>query len=182
MFVRNEKVVYPGHGVARVVRVVERQVGGQIAHFYELKFVNKDMTVLVPVDSADAVGVRVLSSPNSIDLVFSVLSEPKVTQTCHDRVLGSWNRRSKRYQRLLRTGDLVEIARIYRDLQLAGQHKGLSFGERTLLAQTETLLAEEIALVYNQVVEQAIARLRETFGQACAPVAAGSRGVTRPIL
>ena len=62
MFNQHEKIVYPGHGVAIIERVLERKVGGKTANFYELRFLNKDMTILVPVDNIESIGIRKLST------------------------------------------------------------------------------------------------------------------------
>jgi len=58
MFIRNEKVVYPGHGVAVISAVIEKKIAGRVLQFFELRFLNKDMTILVPTDNAIAVGIR----------------------------------------------------------------------------------------------------------------------------
>lgn len=162
MFALNEKVVYPGHGVARVSRIIERSIGGKATILYELKFINKDMTVLVPIDNLGSIGVRALSSRAYIQDVFKILTEQKVRESCCEYI-SSWNKRHKKYQLSLRTGDLAEISKIYRDLQCLARTKELSFGERTLLNQTEILLAEEIAMVENIGAEKVIDQLRALF-------------------
>ena len=78
-------------------------------------------------------------------------------------MLSNWNKRSKDYQCKLRTGDLYEICRIYRDLNHLATRKELSFGEKSLLHQTEALLVEEISLVMEMGEEKAMARLRSLF-------------------
>ena len=54
----NDKVVYPGYGVAKVDRVLEKTVGGSPTSFFELHFLNKEMTILVPIDMIFSVGIR----------------------------------------------------------------------------------------------------------------------------
>ncbi len=159
MFTLNEKVVYPGHGVARVVRIIEKKVAGKSAEFFELKFINKDMTILVPVANALSVGIRPLSSSKHINDIFKILSEP-VGPVCHEIAITNWNKRNKEYQGRLRTGDLREICAIYKDLKYIETQKELSFGEKNLLSQTETLLVEEISLVNNMETDKAMRQLR----------------------
>lgn len=165
MFALNENVVYPGYGVARVSRILERTMGLQVTHFYELKFLHKDMTILVPVDNLAAVGVRVLSTLNCVKSVIKMLETAlQDNAEAHlDANTSSWNKRNKRYQALLRNGDLIEISKVYRDLQCLALTKDLSFGERALLLQTESLLAEEIAIVEQSLFEQKIVQLRSFF-------------------
>ncbi len=116
MFALNEKVVYPGHGVARVRRVIERVVDGCVTHFYELRFINKDMTILVPVDNLSSIGIRALSSANNIENIFHVLEEPLISNPAADISTSNWNKRNKKYQLALRSGDIIEISKMYRDL------------------------------------------------------------------
>lgn len=162
MFILNEKVVYPGHGVAQIYRIIEKKVAGVDTQFFELKFINKEMTVLVPISNVSAVGIRRLSSDINIKAMFDLLSEP-VIDTHHESVASNWNKRSKGYQFKIRSGDIGQICKIYRDLKHISLKKELSFGEKNLLQQTEALLAEEISLVMAVSEERAIEYLRSLF-------------------
>jgi len=159
MFSLKEKVVYPGHGVAEVTRILEKRVGTSKAHFFELKFLNNDMTILVPVENAIIVGIRPLSSSKNIHLIFAMLAEPFQNKR-HELPAINWSKRSKDYQGRLRTGDLREICAIYRDLKQISARKELSFGERNLLQKTESLLVEEISIVENIGHDQAVQQVR----------------------
>jgi len=160
MFNLNEKVVYPGHGVAKVSCIVEKIVGGVVTKFLELKFFNKDMTILVPMESSVAVGLRRLSSRKNIEGAMKILSEP-VGGFENNNV--NWNKRNKEYQCKLRSGDIYEVCKIYRDLKYISSQKELSFGEKDLLSKTESLLAEEISIVNNEGEEKTIQSLRSMF-------------------
>lgn len=164
MFTENEKVVYPGHGVATIDRIILKKVAGKSAQFFELKFVNKDMTILVPVDKTSAVGIRPLSSRDQVQHVLEMLSSPPSKGL--ENGMSNWNKRNKEYQGKLRTGDLWEICLIYRDLKTIEQKKELSFGEKHLLVITEALLAEEIALVNNVQEENVAKQLRNLIGNS----------------
>jgi len=159
MFSVNEKVVYPGHGVARITRKVVKMVAGHETVFYELKFLTKDMTVLVPMHNATAAGVRQLSSLERINDILHILAQP-IPQTTIDICTINWNRRHKRYQEDIRQGNLDSICRIYRDLSYMAQIKELSFGEKLLLQQTEAMIAQEISLVRNMEENKAVEQLR----------------------
>ncbi len=166
MFLVNEKVVYPGYGVAFISKLVKRLISGKQTSFYELKFFNKDMAVLVPEDRLEAVGIRRLSSQQDLESMFQVLSEP-IIRTEHEVGLNNWNRRNKKYQLNLRSGDLIKICQIYKDLQMISQTKELSFGERNLKSKIEQLLIEEISVVKNIDREKALKFLQKTFLGAC---------------
>ncbi len=165
MFYLNDLVVYAGHGVARVSRIFSRRVGGHVTDFFELTFLSKQMTILVPVANASMVGIRQLSARNTVDAVFKLLAEPTEPLTHADAVTTNWNKRNKEYQSKIRTGNLAEIGQIYRDLKALERYKGLSFGEKSLLQQTEMLLVEEIALVYSVSEEEAQLLLRSFVNQ-----------------
>jgi CarD family transcriptional regulator len=162
MFALNEKVVYPGHGVAKISRIIEKTISGNVTLFFELKFLNKNMTILVPTTNFSAIGIRPLSSSENIDAIFKVLSEP-IIEPVNEAAVSNWNKRNKDYQCKLRTGNMREICKIYRDIKYMAAKKELSFGEKNLLHQTEALLVEEISLVLGVGEEQALEHLRSVF-------------------
>jgi len=159
MFLLNEKVVYPGHGVAKINRIINKKIGTKVNQFYELTFLNKDMTILVPVSKAKSVGIRPLSSNKGINQIFQMLTQP-IHYVHHETITTNWNKRNKEYQGKLRTGDLSEICAIYRDLRHVATQKELSFGEKNLLNQTEALLVQEIAIVKKIGEDKATERIR----------------------
>lgn len=165
MFSSQENVVYPGHGVARISRIIERNVGGVLTTFYELAFLNKDVTVLVPTENAIAVGLRRLSTQENVDHVFCTLSGPVQQDRPAEFSVSSWNKRNKSYQLKLRTGSLQELSEIYRDLRAIEVRKPLSFGEKNLLQQAEALLVEEISLIQNRTQDIIVEQLRLTCRQ-----------------
>jgi len=167
MFYLHEKVVYPGHGVAKIQRIIKKLVGGAEASFYELVFLNKDMTVLVPTANADAVGLRALSSHEHVLGVFSHLTKASDNQTNIEFTPANWSKRNKEYQTKLKNGDLKELCEIYRDLHMISGYKELSFGEKNLLQQIESLLVEEISLVEEVGEEKTIEHLRSLCSVAC---------------
>lgn len=159
MFTLNEKVVYPGHGVAKVNRLVKKIIAGQATNLIELTFLNKEMTILIPTSSASSAGIRKISSDGIVDTVLKMLAEP--THIAQQEFNGSsWSKRHRDYQNKLHSGDLSEIGQIYRDLNVMSMRKELSFGEKNLLNQTEQLLAEEIAIVKKTGEEKTVEHLR----------------------
>jgi len=162
MFSLGEKVVYPGHGVAKICRIIEKNVAGLTARFFELEFFNKKMTILVPVDTVICAGIRKLSSVEHINDTFAILAEPFVKPS-HEACVTNWNKRNKEYQCKIRTGNIREICKIYRDLRHISVNKELSFGEKNLLDQTEFLLIEEIAMVTHVDEAKVTEQLRSLF-------------------
>ncbi len=159
MFSQNEKVVYSGHGVAQITRILEKTIAGSKVRFFELKFISKDMTILVPVESAVAAGMRSLSSKEQIDNLFKMMIEPIQPVSSENGII-NWNKRNKEYQIKIRTGDISEIGEIYRDLNRSERVKELSFGEKDLLHKTELFLIEEISLVKRMTPKDVENKLR----------------------
>jgi CarD family transcriptional regulator len=116
------------------------------------------MTILVPIDNIESIGIRKLSTEKDIGRLFKLYSEPDSLH--HHEVALNWNKRNKVYQGKIRSGNIKEIGQIYRDLRYIERQKELSFGEKNLLQQTEALLAEEIAFACDIGPEVATDRLR----------------------
>jgi CarD family transcriptional regulator len=159
----NDRVVYPGYGVAKIARIVKKAVGQDTIDFFELTFLSKEMTVLVPTAKLSMVGIRPLSPTSRVTAALKVLSQPAREISPYELTASNWNKRNKEYQSKIRRGDLMELIEIYRDLKHISQQKELSFGEKSLLQQTEMLLAEEISLVEEVGEEKAISQLRSKF-------------------
>lgn len=152
MFCLHQKVVYPGHGVAHINCILEKDVAGTRTTFFELQFLNKDVTVLVPMHNASNVGIRHLSTSKHVNDAFLILTQPARKLSHYEFTASSWNKRNKEYQLKLRNGTLSDLTEIYRDLRFIEKQKELSFGEKNILNRAESLLAEEIAEI-NQVDE-----------------------------
>jgi len=167
IFSLHEKVVYPGHGVAYINRIIEKTVGGNKFSFYELTFINKDATVLVPINNAtDELGIRALSSIDKVARALEVIGEPARRLHPYEFSASSWNKRNKQYQLKLRRGSIIELSEIYRDLRFIETQKELSFGEKKLLSKAEALLVEEISLVQLSDEKKTIESLRSLTNQS----------------
>ncbi len=163
MFLLNEKVIYPGYGVATINRLVERLMLGKKTNFFELKFDNKEMTVLIPEDRLESIGIRKLSTLSELTYMFEQLSKFDVHDIITEHNASTWNKRNKEYQCKLRSGQLIQISAIYKELQLIALDKELSFGERNLFNQIEFLLIEEILAVKKSEAEEVRLKLRHPF-------------------
>lgn len=163
MFVVGDKVVYPGHGVAQITAIIEKNVAGSTTTYYELKFLTKEVTILVPTTNAEVVGIRHLSSHDHISDVFKMLATPAKRISHYEFTASTWNKRNKEYKLKMGRGGLKDLTEIYRDLRFIETQKELSFGEKNLLSQTESLLIEEIALVKKCAEESIAEELRGVF-------------------
>lgn len=154
MFKVGDSAVYPAHGLAVIKRIEEKDVGGKKKKFYVLQVVDNQMTIMVPTDNVDSVGLREIISNKDVKTVYDILKERnvKIDQT-------TWNRRYREYMEKIKTGSIFEIAEVLRNLFLLRHSKDLSFGERKMLDQAKHLLVKEISLAKKaneDVVEQEI--------------------------
>jgi CarD family transcriptional regulator len=140
-----DKVVYPGHGVAEITGLEAREISGAKLEFYVLSVLENNMKVMVPKHNAKSVGLRKLVDQAEVELVYSVLAHRggKISTA-------TWNRRYREYMEKIKTGSLVEIASVLRDLCILRSDKELSFGERKMLDTARSLLVQELALAKGQ--------------------------------
>ena len=156
----SKQFVYPGYGVSLVASQILKEMAGADVLFYELKLLNKNVTVLVPVENFPSGGIRPLSTIDGLCEMLGVFLFPLSMEWLKNISLISWNRRSKDYQNRIRVNDINDIASIYRDLCYVEAFKGLSFGERTILAQVDFLLSEECSFVSGVTIAEMSKRLK----------------------
>lgn len=154
MFKVGDSAIYPTYGVTVVKRIDERDVGGKKKKFYVLQVVENQMTIMVPTDNADSVGLREIISDKEVTNVYKILKkrDVKIDQT-------TWNRRFREYSEKIKTGSVYEIAEVLRNLFLLRHSKDLSFGERQMLDKAKKLLVREISLARKakeEVIEEEI--------------------------
>ena len=145
-------VVYPAHGVGQIRSIEEQTVAGASLEFFVIFFTKSKMTVRVPVRKAANVGMRKPSDLSSVQGVKQILSEtPRKGR-------GNWSRLAQEYEGKIKSGDIVAVAEVARDLFRPGD-SGQSFSERQLYVSALDRLCGEIALVDGISEEQAIKEL-----------------------
>ena len=151
-------VVYPSHGVAEVVSIEKRDIGGELQVFYMLKIMENGMRVMVPLANIEQRGMREIISSEEADKVFDVLKkrEKKMEST-------TWNRREREYREKIKTGSLFEVAKVLRDLYVLKGDKELSFGERKILDIARSLLVREISISKGITQEEVETKFRAIF-------------------
>ncbi|MBI4042114.1 MAG: CarD family transcriptional regulator [Deltaproteobacteria bacterium] len=152
-----DNAVYPAHGVAVVKNIEKKVVGGKTLSFYVLQIVENEMTIMVPLDSVESVGLRAVISRNKVKEVYDILKKRDVKLDNQ-----TWNRRYREYMEKIKTGSVYEIAAVLRDLFLLKHTKDLSFGEKRMLDTARSLLVKEISLAKN-ADEDAVKKEIESF-------------------
>ena len=151
-----DKVVYPMHGAGVIESMETREIMGEEKLYYVLKLPMGNMTVMIPVDNVENIGLREISSPQQVEKVKEVLKgKPVKTQ-------GSWNKRFHANLDQLKTGDILEVAAVARNLILQDRRRRISSGERRLLEQAKQIIISELVFacdmtaveVENWIMEQ----------------------------
>ena len=140
-FKAGDMAVHPSHGVGQVSAVEERDLGSSRTDCYVLKIIDTGLTVMVPVEAAERVGLRPVMKKREAQKILEILRAPEVAVD-----LQPWNRRFRAYTEMLKSGLPSEIAKVLRDMYRLKFDKDLSFGERRLLDQARSLLIQELAL------------------------------------
>ena len=138
MFRVGDKVVYPHHGAAIIKGVEEREVMGEKREYFVLRLSYGDLTLLVPLDNTEEVGIRDVIGRDELEKVFKVLR----SKEC--RMPTNWSRRFKTHVEKLRSGDIYQVAEVVRNLARRDKEKGLSAGEKRMLAKARQILLSEI--------------------------------------
>ena len=138
MFDVGDKVVYPHHGAGTVIKKEKREVLGETREYLTIQILHNDMTVQVPCDSADRVGLRSIIDEETVVLVQKALTGGSTEMP------KNWNRRFKHNRDKMKTGDIFELAEVVRNLALRDHEKGLSTGEKQMFVKAKKILASEL--------------------------------------
>ena len=128
MFDIGDKVVYPHHGAAIVERREVKEAFGEKREYLVLRLAYGDLTLMVPADNTEGVGLREVINDEEVEEVFAVLRKKEA------RMPTNWSRRYKNHSEKLRSGDIYQVAEVVRNLSIRDKDKGLSAGEKRMLS------------------------------------------------
>jgi CarD family transcriptional regulator len=148
-----DKVVYPHHGAAIVERRETREAFGETREYLVLKLAYGDLTLMVPADNAEEVGLREVINDEEVEEVFAVLRKKEA------RMPTNWSRRYKNHVEKLKSGDIYQVAEVVRNLSIREKDKGLSAGEKRMLSKARQILVSELTFAIGVSEEEAEARL-----------------------
>ncbi len=158
-FYPGDLAVYPAHGVGRIEAIESKSVGGQTQDFYIMKILENNMVIMIPTKSLGVVGLRNVINKKDVNKVYEIMqgeSDDKISRQ-------PWNRRQRHYMDKIRTGSLLEVAEIYRDLVHLRTKKTLSFGERKLLDNVKGLLVKELCAAKDKDEKTVISGIENFF-------------------
>lgn len=134
-------VVYPAHGVGRIVSIEEQEVAGLRLEMFVISFEKDKMTLRVPTARATEIGMRGLASPDLVDKALETLKgKARVKRAM-------WSRRAQEYEQKINSGDLLSIAEVVRDLHRNDEQREQSYSERQLYEAALDRLTREVAAV-----------------------------------
>ena len=140
-FSPNDFVVYPSHGVGKIVTIETQEIAGFELEMFVISFEKDKMTLRVPTNKATEVGMRSLSAPDVVaDAMKTLKGKAKVKRAM-------WSRRAQEYEQKINSGDLIAIAEVVRDLHRTDDQREQSYSERQLYEAALERLTREVGAV-----------------------------------
>jgi len=159
-FAKNDYIVYPKHGVGRILDIEKQTISGMELELYVIRFEKERMTLRVPTNKAKMVGMRKLANADTMQQALKTLTgKAKIKRTM-------WSRRAQEYEAKINSGDLISIAEVVRDLHRAADQPEQSYSERQIYESALARLAREVAAVEKIEEVAAVKRLEEMLRAA----------------
>ena len=155
-----DSVVYPHHGAGRVVKKEAKEILGEKRQYLTIKILHNDMTVMVPCENAGKAGLRRIIDEDAIKKVLGVLKDDV------SEMPKNWNRRFKHNRDKIKTGDILELAEVVRNLAIREHEKGLSTGEKQMFTRAKKILASELMYALEKDEEEAEVYLDELLAES----------------
>ena len=159
-FRTNEYIVYPAHGVGKIVSIDEQEIAGASLELFVINFEQDKMTLRVPTSKLESVGMRKLSDEKVVKKALQILKgKARVKRTM-------WSRRAQEYEAKINSGDLISIAEVVRDLYRSEAQPEQSYSERQLYEAALDRMAREIAAVEKIDTDAAAAKIDELLAKS----------------
>ncbi len=160
MFRKGDTVVHPEHGAAVIEELREREFLGEKRKYFVLRVAYGDLTLMVPVDSTEEVGLRQVVSKNEVKKVLKVLQQDE------SKMASNWSRRFKNNIEKLRSGDIYQVAEVVRNLSIREREKGLSAGEKRMVQKARQILISELSYATGDTEDKAEAMIDKVLDDA----------------
>ena len=151
--------VYPAHGVGEIMAIESRVVNGEKHDFYIIKVIENGMTIMIPTNNVESVGLRDVINKKEVPKVYAVMQSRKEGIADNQ----TWNRRYREYMDKIKTGSLYDVAEVFRDLFLLKLNKDLSFGERKLYDTAQILLVRELSTAKKTDEDSILSEIESLF-------------------
>ena len=154
-----DRVVYPHHGAAIIVRKETCDFNGEDTEYLVLEVKREEtrVTISVPSEKVDDVGMRPPISRDEVEDLFDLLAKRDIREPAN------WSRRFKNHQEKLKSGDVYQVAEVVRNLSLRDQAKGLSAGEKSMFLKARSVLVSELSFALDLTEEDALDKVLDTL-------------------
>ena len=154
-----DRVVYPHHGAAIIVRKETRDFNGEDTEYLVLEVKREEtrVTISVPSEKVDDVGMRPPISRDEVEDLFDLLAKRDIREPAN------WSRRFKNHQEKLKSGDVYQVAEVVRNLSLRDQAKGPSAGEKSMFLKARSVLVSELSFALDLTEEDALDKVLDTL-------------------
>lgn len=139
MYEIGEKVVYPMHGVGIIDKIEEKAILDKKRKYYIMKLMHTSMTVMIPVDMTEKVGLRTVIGDDEVGKAIDILKS-EATELEDD-----WKVRYSNNHEKIKSGSFLELAEVVRNLFIRNQIKELSNSEKRLFENALKLMVDEIS-------------------------------------
>ena len=153
MFLIGDRVVHPMHGAGIIENIIEERLAGKLGRYYVFRMPVGGLVLKIPTDNCGSIGVRALSTAAQIEEIFHKIPSLPV------EINSNWNRRYRENMLRLKSGDLLEVARVVKGLTLRDAKRSLSTGERKMLHSARQILISELVLSKSLSYETVEAQL-----------------------
>lgn len=153
MFQVGDKIVHPMHGAGVIDSIVEERVGKDKVRFYVFKMPVSGLTLKIPTENSDMIGIRAISGADAIDELLAQMPKLAADMTTN------WNHRYRENMDRIKSGNLTEVSCVIKALMFRDGERGLSTGERKMLHNAKQILLSEIVLAQNIEYSDAEARV-----------------------
>lgn len=150
MYKTGDKILYPMHGAGVIKKIDTREILGEVKEYYLLNVPCGDMEVMIPVDNCEDIGVRPIVSLGELEKAIAVLSLES------SEMSGNWNKRYRDNMEKIKSGEIISVAEIVRNLTRINRENKLSAGEKKMLSNARKILQSEVMLVLDIGEEEAI--------------------------
>jgi CarD family transcriptional regulator len=158
MYTVGDKIVYPPYGAGVIDGLEEKEIDGQMLTYYVLHIPVGNLKIMISAAKAESLGVRVIYPKDEmLGVIKSILGEPIAMSD-------NWNQRYKDNMEHIKSGNLAEVALVYRNLMLRERERGLSTAEKKMMTTAKQIILSELILSQEVDKPAAEAILDETFG------------------
>ncbi len=159
MYSIGDSIVYPLHGAGIIEAIEEREVSGLVHRYYAMRIPLGDMKVLIPIDGAEKIGVRDIIASDEADKVIEEFRNVEIDTNLN------WNKRYRENMVRIKSGNIYEVAGVVKSLMMRDKTKGLSTGERKMLANAKQILISEIVMSKDTTYEVVDGQLKDIIDE-----------------